>query len=112
MGATCSSVLSSHTKVRSPRRAACNAIAAVTVDLPTPPLPVTRVNRRSKGEGGVARVVVESEDSVVFVETTSALSSQLSCPDHLSENSRWPKRVRPDLSVEMFTDGQTYIQAH
>src|SRR6201996_7210862 len=42
---------SSATIVRRPRRAATTPRAVATVDLPTPPLPVTKIRRRSKSPG-------------------------------------------------------------
>ncbi len=42
---------SSATIVRSPRRAATSPSAVATVDLPTPPLPVTKIRRRSRSPG-------------------------------------------------------------
>src|SRR5512137_1204981 len=47
MGATRSRASTSATRTRLPRRAASMARAAETVDLPTPPLPVTTTRRRS-----------------------------------------------------------------
>ena len=45
---------SSATIVRSPRRAPSSPSAIATVDLPTPPLPVTKIRRLSRSAGTAA----------------------------------------------------------
>src|SRR3954452_13283112 len=64
---------SSTTIVRRPARAAARPSAADTVDLPTPPLPVTNTSRLSSRPGGIGRkvtntgVVTEHQDTAKII---------------------------------------------
>src|SRR6201996_9575555 len=75
---------SSATIVRRPRRAATTPRAVATVDLPTPPLPVTKIRRRSKspdtapehsfGVGGKGQTAWRAEDFPFCVRIQARMS--------------------------------------